>query len=156
MGAKGVDFGVPCNCHPETCCCGGWEPARFPEEVTSLPKPMTEEEYKELTRVSDYRLKYDEFKILFIFTFEEVQNFLTKKGYTLTKHEGSAKVQDQQSDGVEVRPVGAPYYKKFTQIFATKPKDFPLNDVLDTPEMVNMLVPVVFQREFKQALLNIL
>lgn len=44
------DGRVPCNCHPETCCCGGWD---YKPTKSKTPEELKTEDEKNVQRYKE-------------------------------------------------------------------------------------------------------
>lgn len=89
------------------------------------------------------------------FTFEEMQKFLTLRGFKLIVIEGIAQVRDSESDGGGGLEWTSDFYpKKFRAIavFSNFVKDW---NKLDSQEVRDQRIDFVFKRELKKKLLGL-
>lgn len=90
------------------------------------------------------------------FTWQEIQNYLSNRGYDILIVKGVALVQDSKSEGVSVVPVGDRYDKVVEDVVALLPVDIGRNVLpkrFDDPSMAQYRVMNVFQRELRKTLL---
>lgn len=108
---------------------------------------ITAKQYREVTRnSSDCSIDH--------FTWDEIQDYLNRKGYEILIVKGVALVQDSKSEGVSVVPVGDRYDKVVEDVVAWKPiGDLVLPKRFDDPSMAQYRVMNVFQRELRKTLL---
>lgn len=90
------------------------------------------------------------------FTWDEIQEYLNRKGYEILIVKGIALVQDSKSEDVSVVPVGDKYDKVVEDVVALLPVDIGRNVLpkrFDDPSMAQYRVMNVFQRELRKTLL---
>lgn len=112
-------------------------------------KTITEAEYRKVSRCSPW---FD----ISHFTFDEVQEFLNRKGYDILILRGTASVIDKVSDGGGgMDSIGDPYEKEVEDIFAVK-----FEEILFIPQRFDskladrFKINNVFQKELKLNLLK--
>lgn len=108
---------------------------------------ITEDQYRKITDCSPWFNLYH-------FTFDEVQEFLNRKGYDILILRGTASVIDKVSDGGgSMDSIGDPYEKEVEDVFALKDNEFPPQR-FDSKEANKFKINAVFQKELKLNLLK--